>query len=389
MIANADEVILNALLDKYEASKRFSGQHLVDRKIQVKVTSLLPQYLDHANYDDFSAINDAIAHLTQAKFVESKWDRAKTCTDIMLVLDSLAEAYQYVSRTPKSDTHAALLTLLARYQDQNEVLDRFCLAQVERIQANKTVAFFNGDLLEFERILMAASALFQVRQETFVRDFSVQVFKDSKAFDLISDKVVRLLFDFGNFPEKDQVLSNLNLIKNPTYVNFKGAGLIVLNGQRIDLSRLSGDIALSSELLPDIEAIQVTSQVVMTVENLTSFHLADGRDRLLIYLGGFHNQVRRDFIRKLYAQNPTATYYHFGDIDAGGFKILQHLRRQTGIDFIPWKMDLETLMKHESFTKPLSENDRHNLNQLLGQGFDDTILYMLDRNIKLEQEAVR
>lgn len=389
MIANADHVILNTLLDKYESSKRFSGQNLVDRKIQVKVASLFPQYLDHANFEDFSAINDAIARLTRANLIEAKWDRAQTCSDVMLALDFLAKAYQYLGRVPKSDTQASLLILLERYQGHHELLDRYCQAQTERIRANKTVTLFRGDLLEFERILMATSALLQNRQETYVRDFSVQVFKDSKIFDAISDKVVRLLLDYGDFPDKDQVLNSLNLIKNPTYVNFKGAGAIILKGQPIDLSRLSGDIALSSELLPDIEDIHVTGQAVMTVENLTSFHLADDRDRLLIYLGGFHNQVRRDFIRKLHTQNPDATYYHFGDIDAGGFKILQHLRRQTGIDFIPWKMDLETLKKHESFSKPLSENDRSSLYQLLGQGFDDTILYMLDHNVKLEQEAVR
>jgi len=29
------------------------------------------------------------------------------------------------------------------------------------------------------------------------------------------------MYEFSNFPEKDQVLGNLNIIKNPTYVNFK------------------------------------------------------------------------------------------------------------------------------------------------------------------------
>ena len=40
MIEAADRVILNALLDKYETSKRFSGENKVDRKIQVQVTAL-------------------------------------------------------------------------------------------------------------------------------------------------------------------------------------------------------------------------------------------------------------------------------------------------------------------------------------------------------------
>ena len=389
MIEAADRVILNALLDKYETSKRFSGENKVDRKIQVQVTALFSEYLDHANYDDFNTINEAIESLARINLVVPKISRAKVCSQIQLNLETLADAYLYLGRTPKKDIHSALLDLLVQYQGRNEVLDHFCRTQIERIRSNKPVAHFSNDLAEFEQLLQAVTALFQTRKETFIRDFSVQVFKDSKAFDRISSKVVKLLFEYGEFPEKDQVLSSLNLIKNPTYVNFKGSGVIILKGQRIDLSVLTGDIAISSEMLPDIEVIKVTGNAVMTIENLTSFHLADGRDCLLIYLGGFHNQVRRDFIRKLHIQNPTATYFHFGDIDAGGFQILQHLRHQTGIDFKPWKMDLETLMQYEAFARPLTENDRHRLNQLLGQGFDETIHYMLENNVKLEQEAVR
>lgn len=389
MIEAADRVILNALLDKYETSKRFSGENKVDRKIQVQVTALFPEYLDHANYDDFNAVNEAIESLTRINLVVPKISRAKVCSQIQLNLDTLADAYLYLGRTPKKDIHSALLDLLVQYQGRNEVLDHFCRTQIERIRSNKSVAHFSNDLTEFEQILQAVTALFQTRKETFVRDFSVQVFKDSKAFDRISNKVISLLFEYGDYPEKEQVLSSLNLIKNPTYVNFKGSGVIVLKGQRIDLSVLAGDIAISSEMLPDIEVIQVTGNAVMTIENLTSFHLADGSERLLIYLGGFHNQVRRDFIRKLHTQNPAATYFHFGDIDAGGFQILQHLQRQTGIDFKPWKMDLETLMQYKAFSRPLTENDRYRLNQLFGQGFDSTILYMLEHNVKLEQEAVR
>ncbi|MDD2534851.1 MAG: DUF2220 family protein [Eubacteriales bacterium] len=389
MIVQADQTILNSLLDKYEASKRFSGQNKIERKILVKVATLFPQYQDHANFEDFSAINDAVDHLSRARLVEAKRNRANNYSEIQLSLDSLAEAYQYLDRTPKSDIHAAIMELLVRYQGRNEVLDRFCLSQIERIQTNKTVSYYNDDLLEFEHSLMAVVALFQIPKETFARDFSVQVFKDSKVFDRISSKVVSLLFEYGDFPEKEQVLSSLNLIKNPTYVNFKGSGVIILKGQLIDLSVLPGDIAISSELLPDIEVIKVKGNIVMTIENLTSFHIANGSDHFLIYLGGFHNQVRRDFIQKLHTQNPAANYFHFGDIDAGGFQILQHLRRQTGIDFNPWRMDLETLVQYKSFCRELTENDRHRLSQLLGQGFDDIIFYMLEHNVKLEQEAVR
>ena len=162
-----------------------------------------------------------------------------------------------------------------------------------------------------------------------------------------------------------------------------------MNGDKIDLSALHGDIAFSSTMLDDIGRVELTGRSVMTVENLTSFHLVDCENRLVIYLGGFHNTVRRHLIMKIHQQNPDVAFYHFGDIDAGGFQILQHLRRQTGINFIPYKMDLETLQKHQDSAKALTANDRERLIKLKGQGFDEVIDYMLMNNIKLEQEAVR
>jgi len=225
--------------------------------------------------------------------------------------------------------------------------------------------------------------------ETFVRDFSVRVLKDSKLFERISSKVITLLYEHGDFPEKEQVLESLNIVKNPTYVNFKGAGVIILSDQRINLNLLKGDIAISSAMLEDIESIEITGKFVMTVENLTSFHMAESKDAFLIYLGGFHNRIRRDFIKKIHMQNPDMEFYHFGDIDAGGFYIFEHLKRSTGVNFKPYKMNLDTLRQYHNFSKSLTETDKERLKRLKGSTFDKVIDYMLENNCKLEQEAIQ
>lgn len=65
----------------------------------------------------------------------------------------------------------------------------------------------------------------------------------------------------------------------------------------------------------------------------TSFHDYSAEDDFVVYLGGFHNKVKRDFLLYLYQWNPEKEYRHFGDIDAGGFYILEHLKKETGIPF--------------------------------------------------------
>lgn len=389
MINKYERTILNTLLDKYEKSKSFNGDNKINQRFFVKIVSLFPKYDDHSNYELFQAVNESIDVLVRKDLILAKISKANVCNEVSLNINNISQVYQYIGRTQKRDINNAVMILLAEYMDKNEILKRFCEAQIERIRANKSIQFFNDDLREFKSILVAVDNLLKVESETFVRDFSVRVFKDSKLLDQISPKIVNLLYEYGDFPEKDQVLENLNIVKNPTYVNFKGAGAIVLSGQRIDLDLLKGDIAISSSMLEDIESIEITGKMVVTVENLTSFHMAEKKDVFLIYLGGFHNRIRRDFIKKIYLQNPDMEYYHFGDIDAGGFYILEHLRKLTGVNFKSYKMDLDTLSQYRNYSKSLTENDKLRLKRLKGNDFDEVIEYMLKNDCKLEQEAIR
>ena len=103
---------------------------------------------------------------------------------------------------------------------------------------------------------------------------------------------------------------------------------------------------------------------VVTIENLTSFHeyIPDGD--FVVYLGGFHNKVKREFLCFLFEQNPEKEYRHFGDIDAGGFYILEHLKRKTGIPFLSLYMDTKILQIYRESTMPLTTGDRKRLHAL-------------------------
>lgn len=388
MMDKYEREIINKLIDKYEKSKSFIGENKVEQRFSIKVTSLFSKYGDHSNYEVFQGVNEAIHNLTRKSFVLAKENAAHVYNNVVLNKNALDEIYEYVNRVPKKDMNKSLLYLIENYKGRNDVLSKYCAAQYERINANKSTQFFNGDLTELENILIAVDELLKVNKETFMRDFSVRVFNDSKLFEGISTKVINLLYEYGDFPEKEQVLGNLNIVKNPTYINFKGAGRVTIKGQEINLTGLDGDIAISSIILSDIEKIQVVGKAVITIENLTSFHTFEDKDIFAIYLGGYHNSLRREFIKKMYEQNPNIDYFHFGDIDAGGFYILEHLKRQTGVKFKAFKMDTETLMEYRKYTKPLTENDGKRLSKLIDSEYHDVVEYMLNNNCKLEQEAI-
>ena len=151
---------------------------------------------------------------------------------------------------------------------------------------------------------------------------------------------------------------------------------------------MTGDMAISSEMLKDVDAITVSGDVVITIENLTTFNAFKCENSFAIYLGGYHNTNRRNFIKKVYGQNQDKQYLHFGDIDAGGFYILRHLRDKTGIAFAPYCMDVKTLKTNLQYTKKLTDNDKKRLTALVDTEFSDTVEFMLENNCKLEQEAM-
>ncbi len=384
-----EKKILNSLVDKYEASRSFIGNNQVNQKFKVCISKMFIEYTDHSKFEIFRDVNESIEVLKRKGYISAKMDSRKVYENVFLSLDNLSEIYMYLKRNPKKDIHKRLKLLLLEHMNDNEILSEYCKEQLDRIANNRSVEYFNNDFQEFESILLSVKEVMLVETEQFIREFSIRIFKDSKFFQTIQTKVENLLYEYGDFPEKDKILPSFNLVKTPTYVNYKGAGKIIISGQTIDLLKLSSDIAISSKMLPDIESIEVLGSKVITIENLTSFHRFNEQDFFVIYLGGFHNTVRRAFIKKLYEQNPQKQYYHFGDIDAGGFRILEHLKSKTEVPFKGYHMDIDTLVRYKEFSKKLTKNDRINLERLLiHDEYVSVINFMLENNCKLEQEAV-
>lgn len=130
---------------------------------------------------------------------------------------------------------------------------------------------------------------------------------------------------------------------------------------------------------------------MVTIENLTSFNNYN-EECGIIYLGGYHNKVRQKLLSKIYEQNPTISYYHFGDIDAGGFKILVHLKKKTNIPFKSLNMEEETLKKYLNYSRELTPNDVNEINRLLENKdyleYENVLKALLKYNKKLEQEII-
>lgn len=394
-----DRKVLNHLLDTYENSLLSTGKNKRMIQIEFRFTkTLIPSYFDE-NSDEYENIHVWMKLLESKKLIRIIWKDNKQgylIQKVRLMLDHIEEAYQYVGRKPRRGLEEENITLLQRYLDvEAPITVNFAKYLLERLQNHQSVKEYIAleNRKETEKFLQACVLVEQNRRPCYIREFSIMHFQDSKYFEQIESHIAKVFRQFsGEYAEMDtlELLAEYGIYRTPNYVYFKGNAGISIGGEVVNLSLLKQGIGISGEDLSRIRFSDLSRiKKVITIENLTSFFRYWEEDGLCIYLGGYHNRIRRTLLKMVYKTIPDAEYYHFGDIDAGGFSILLDLRKKTGIPFMSYHMDLDTLRQYRQHAKRLTESDRKRLGKIgKEKEFCEIIEFMLKENIKLEQECI-
>ena len=395
-----DEIVINRLLDAYESSLLSSGENERTIHIEIKFTkTFLPAYFDESS-GIYETIHIQMYQLQEKGLVQIIWKDKKAnhiIQKVRLNVENLNSAYTYAKRTPKSEQVRLNMEMLEKFKGQTEskVCRKFIEYLLDRFRENKSVKEFMqvDELTENRNLLYAVQAVELNERQLYVREFSILNFQDSKAFERLLGKVNRVFSRFDEtYKSKDvtEWLAELNIYQTPNFVYLKGNIKIRIKDQEMNLSGLYHGLGISGEDINQIEILESAQiEKIITIENLTTYFRWQENGSLIIYLGGYHNAVRRRLLHKIYKIFPNAGYYHFGDIDAGGFEIYKDLCDKTGIPFRMYHMGLEVLKKYECYGKKLTENDRKRLENMQEKNeLCDVIAYMLQQDVKLEQECV-
>ncbi len=386
--------ILNDLLDAYERSKLSKEGTKVRRDIRFTTKNdCLKSYTLIDSYR-FVDDNDAILRkLEGMHFIKTVYEN-DSFKSLTLNLEEVDSIYHYLGRKKPSEELDKIRKVLSSYHFDN-FMDDFLSFVKETIDKkfDYPKKYFS-DAEELNQILKAFQGIFELNDEMKKRDFSVKYLSDSKAFEKIENKVIKIIEDFDPATdlEKEDVLASYNIVKNSTYALLRHGLVLKLNDQVISLDALGYEFSLSDEMIKNLQILQVNAKKLITIENLTSFYQCDEKESILIYLGGFHNHTKQNLLKKIYEKAPNLTYSHFSDIDAGGFLIFRNLIDKTGIPFVPYKMSIQELKENKGKLKTLTGNDVKRLQDMLSNMefsvFHETIQYMLENNCKLEQEAL-
>lgn len=376
--------ILEELIKTYEQSQKVV--RTTGRRIQIDAKKKFP---DLTHPIRFKEPMEAFRRLEETGLVQVRRSRNTGIPEkVYLPEDRIHDAYAFLGRTPKTQLNNLVLYILKRYADASPTATAFCAYLRKAVLENRRVRY-TEDPLRLETLLAFLSKIENNRGIVYEDELSAEVPGcDTHTFRSMRASVLSVLKQFGAYddiPHRRDILKMHDVYSKNYLVKLRGSGTLYYeNGNSIDLANQPNGFGISCA---DIRLVsRIDTSCLLTVENETVFDTIEYPGAVILYTGGFPGSAEREMIRKVQAD----MYLHSGDIDAGGFLIFEHIRRESGYPFIPYKMDRRTLSDYQQFCLPLKKNDRKCLARLLsnGSGFADVIRYMLDKGIKLEQENI-
>lgn len=403
--------ILSLLVDWYEASPAYVRNQRPSRRRNMRLFD--NGQTDFASYDienhvTRNDINQAVLDLANRGYIEYKWMQGQQnhiIAKLWLNFDMIAQVYTYLNRQPKGDEvdslRLELMELQAKIKD--EWASCWLEDTITAISRKRSIGVhLPENISECGELLKAISYLTNRTEiETLERIFSIQCFGDSKRFERsVKTRLVRILKKYlvKDDCEDDEALRLVGIVRYPEQFEFSGALLISLPDGALDFSPLPFGGTLTIE---DVKQgkVMLKSNIrrILSIENRANYieyvHKSQAKDEFVLFHGGHFSPAKRVFFRAIATAMPkSCEYYHWGDIDYGGFSMLARLRREIQSDIKAWRMNKEELSQYSRFTAGFSDSYCKRLTSLMAvpelKDCLPCLEFMLEAGVRLEQEAM-
>lgn len=366
---NYKEEILKDLIDIYERRDASSSNFTKPIRIRLDKKKYNKYFVNIHEY------NEALIELEKSGFINiniMKYDTVFESFD--LNIEKVIEIKELLGIRGIDEQRRKLFETLDRYNDD------ILIDLKNKIKNKKSIRSYLGE--DYIDAIKVVHYMENLNQDIFERNASNHLFNDSK-------RISKLKIIIQNIYGSDEsIFIEKGILSVPSYLYVKGQGKIVINDEIFNLSKIKYSVGISLQDIDSINFQEITK--VTTIENLTTFYNYKGGG-LIIYLGGFSNRIRGKILKKI--TYVTDNFYHFGDIDYGGFAILNNLMNQLNINIKAVNMDVETLIKYAQFTQKITDNEYiKRLSTLLEKNnlspYFPVIEYMISNKIRLEQESI-
>lgn len=367
--------------------------------VRLRPVDLLPLYESaFCDVEEKEQFEQDIAELESAGLVRT----TKKKNGIKTIIGGRESAdYYYASLNTE-----ALEERRKRVLDHLEAINGSCKVAKEYLEEERSKVK-NPESVDLHRIrdhVVILDFLYTGHEDILERELSQKLFHYTKKIEkMYRTSVTKVILrhdpELSDMTDTDMSEDELNILvwgafgvyRLPNYIYIQGNGEIELQDGRTRPIYPDFPSSISSKELPFIKTVRLHgTDTLLTVENLAAFDRMPCEGRVKIFLGGYHNHNKQEFLKMIAETNPNIkSWMHSGDLDPDGFMILTTLRKGTGLPFVPFMMDAGILEKYIQFGIPLKSNGRKKAEKLLQEPeFAEMARLMLRSGKILEQEIV-
>jgi hypothetical protein len=414
--------LLSILLDKYETSSFYKTGVKPSRRIMLRLYGSesvdYPQY-NIEKYEMREQINQAIIDLYEKDIIGYEWMKGEDghiMSRIWLKIDNVDKVYVFLKRKSANELTNKVCQELQVIMGKVSTgwIKAFiedCYAVFsEQKRPDKLNRYINQlwtDEVERNDLFQALLFIDSLKEtELLERVFSIRCFGNSKKFEQKIKK--RLLDIIKNYSDCDddstdeELLRFAGIMRYPQQFEFRGSLSIIFKDESqqhiIDFSPfISGASINSLDIKRGTVILNPGIKSIISIENWANYYdyinRKNDKTELVIFHGGQFSPARKLFFKAITDAMPeNCLWYHWGDIDYGGFSMLARLRREIKDNILPYRMNRDELIHHKRFTASITPGYIQKLQTLLQRKelFDclSCINYMIENKIRLEQEAM-
>lgn len=241
----------------------------------------------------------------------------------------------------------------------------------------------------------------KLESPVYKRIFSRNHLSNSKVFEKEAQKhIISKAKEYWEEIDPDmsdtEVLSQLLIEEYSQELALKGPLNIQVekDGKQVKLALadyLYGTV-LNSETLKHakVQVSQPDIHRVMTIENKANFVSAQYEEHTLyIFTHGYLSPREREFLRGLgiILEGHDVEFYHSGDLDYGGVKIYEYMKRKVFPEIKPWRMDVETYEAYLEYGELISESTLKKLEAVRIPEVQPLVDRMREVKLGIEQES--
>ena len=207
---NYKNIILNRLLDKYEASKSLTSKS--NKRIMIKADSI--KEYDIENYEIKKIFHDDIFYLENKELIYYSWKKYETgniLKEIWLNKDNIEKAYLEVGRVGIKKTNNDLKDLLENTIFKQDWLENFRKDMINYLQIKNKP---NNILpIEYAKDIISVLKVIDSNEQNLKRVLSIKCFGDSKYFEKsIEHYIIRIVKNYLLDSENKEEYTNNDIL---------------------------------------------------------------------------------------------------------------------------------------------------------------------------------